>query len=218
MQQEIDIFNLAFVQMATGYVKRVAERTLKEEPEARGAAQQFRLELADEVSLANLLAVTVGKLWDKMAQEPPQDSTEPVKLGPGAAFKMGSAEPADALLALKELCRYSRSREDGGDYRWKRYTTALEFAVSILSELREIKEVRVSAEPNAPEAAAGKDTAQGVEADMRDTWEAIADILTGRKEAPEGCVINLNVNVEDTAQEVTTFPVGSVTDKPQEEN
>ena len=113
MQQEIDIFNLAFVQMATGYVKRVAERTLKEEPEARGAAQQFRLELGDEVNLANLLAVTVGKLWDKMAQEPPKepiqepqkDGTEPVKLGPGVYLRMENAYVSPPGRQIGRLAR-----------------------------------------------------------------------------------------------------------------
>ena len=92
---------------------------------------------------------------------------------------------ADVLLALKELCRYSRSREGSGDYRWKRYTAAMEFAISVLSELREIKEVRIQAEPNTP----------GV-------WELMRDILEGKRPAPEGTVFDVVIDLTGNPQAI----------------
>ena len=73
MQEKIDRFNAAFVNMAADYVNRVAIRAAQKEPEPKGAAQQFRYELANEIQLANLLAATIGKMQAASGGELPAD-------------------------------------------------------------------------------------------------------------------------------------------------
>ena len=76
MQEKINSFNAAFVDLAAGYVNRVAIRAAQKEPEPKGAAQQFRHELANEIQLANLLAATIGKMQAASGGEFPQDEQE----------------------------------------------------------------------------------------------------------------------------------------------
>ena len=99
-----------------------------------------------------------------------------VKLGPGASFRLedthihGQYETPDgakveAVERLQNLCNFCKEMEsfrngDSGDAgrqyglikgrAWGIDVVMLEFAIYVLSDLREIKEVRIPAEPNTP--------------------------------------------------------------------
>ena len=237
MQGKINSFRAAFVDLAADYVKRVAVRAAQQEPEAKGAAQQFRYELANDIQIANTLAETIEKMQKDSAgelplvrsengerhtaadnldflrgvlegrvpvpentvfnlnistgdgmevqlkpeadggAEPPAGPEPVVKLGPGASFRLENTPihgqyPApdgvkvDAVERLQNLCSFCKemeryrsgdSMDAGRQYglikgrAWGIDVVMLEFAISVLSELREIKEVRISAEPNTPD-------------------------------------------------------------------
>lgn len=273
MQKKINSFNAAFVDLAAGYVNRVAIRAAQKEPEPKGAAQQFRHELANEIQLANLLAATIGKMQAASGGEFPQDEQEDgkphtaagnmeflrdflegktrwnfpegtvfnvntstgdgaavqlkpeadgepepperpepvVKLGPGASFRLENTPihgqyPApdgvkvDAVERLQNLCSFCKemeryrsgdSMDAGRQYglikgrAWGIDVVMLEFAISILSELREIKEIRIPAEPNTP----------GV-------WELMRDILAGKRPAPEGTVFDVVIDMTGNPQAI----------------
>ena len=262
MQEKINSFNAAFVDLAAGYVNRVAIRAAQKEPEPKGAAQQFRHELANEIQLANLLAATIGKMQAASGGEFPQDEQEdgkphtaagnmeflrdflegktrwnfpegtvfnvntstgdgaavqlkpeadgepeppagpePVTLGPGASFRlektqvsgpcsMEDSTGAEALFTLKDLCGYCRMLAKNKwaiqtEREWDADVVALEFAISVLSELREIKEVRIPAEPNTPGA-----------------WELMRDILAGKRPAPEGTVFDVVIDMAGNPQAI----------------
>ena len=132
----------------------------------------------------------------KGAEKEPPAGPEPVTLGPGTSFRMENtsasgprvaedSKKTDILLALKELCRWSKSKEDGGDSRWKRYTETLEFAISVLSELEEIREVRIPAQTDTPGA-----------------WELMRDILAGKRPAPEGTVFEVVIDMTGNPQAI----------------
>ena len=273
MQDKINSFNAAFVDLAAGYVNRVAIRAAQKEPEPKGAAQQFRHELANEIQLANLLAATIGKMQAASGGEFPQDEQEDgkphtaagnmeflrdflegktrwnfpegtvfnvntstgdgaavqlkpeadgepepperpepvVKLGPGASFRLENTPihgqyPApdgvkvDAVERLQNLCSFCKemeryrsgdSMDAGRQYglikgrAWGIDVVMLEFAISVLSELREIKEVRIPAEPNTPGA-----------------WELMRDILAGKRPAPEGTVFDVVIDMAGNPQAI----------------
>ena len=277
MQEKINIFNAAFVDLAAGYVNRVAIRAAQKEPEPKGAAQQFRHELANEIQLANLLAATIGKMQAASGGEFPQDEQEDgkphtaagnmeflrdflegktrwnfpegtvfnvntstgdgaavqlkpeadgepepperpepvVKLGPGASFRLENTPihgqyPApdgvkvDAVERLQNLCSFCKemeryrsgdSMDAGRQYglikgrAWGIDVVMLEFAISVLSELREIKEVRIPAEPNTPGA-----------------WELMRGVLAGKWQMPEGCAFNITVDAAGNALDVDPEP------------
>ena len=277
MQEKINSFNAAFVDLAAGYVNRVAIRAAQKEPEPKGAAQQFRHELANEIQLANLLAATIGKMQAASGGEFPQDEQEDgkphtaagnmeflrdflegktrwnfpegtvfnvntstgdgaavqlkpeadgepepperpepvVKLGPGASFRLENTPihgqyPApdgvkvDAVERLQNLCSFCKemeryrsgdSMDAGRQYglikgrAWGIDVVMLEFAISILSELKEIKEVRISAEPNTPGA-----------------WELMRGVLAGKWQMPEGCAFNITVDAAGNALDVDPEP------------
>ena len=91
---------------------------------------------------------------------------------------------------MKNLCGYCRAlAKDSGavppEREWATDAAALEFAISILSELREIKEVRIPAEPNTPGA-----------------WELMRDILTGKRPAPEGTVFDVVIDLTGNPQAI----------------
>ena len=231
MQEKINGFRGAFVDLAADYVKRVAVRAAQQEPEAKGAAQQFRYELANDIQIANTLAETIEKMQKNSGRELPQGGpadklgflrdflegktrwnfpegtvfnvntstgdgaavqlkpeadggAEPpagpepvVKLGPGASFRLENTPihgqyPApdgvkvEAVERLQNLCNFCKEMENCRDRdsrdavrqyglirgrAWGIDVVMLEFAISVLSELREIKEVRISAEPNTPD-------------------------------------------------------------------
>ena len=277
MQEKINSFNAAFVDLAAGYVNRVAIRAAQKEPEPKGAAQQFRHELANEIQLANLLAATIGKMQAASGGEFPQDEQEDgkphtaagnmeflrdflegktrwnfpegtvfnvntstgdgaavqlkpeadgepepperpepvVKLGPGASFRLENTPihgqyPApdgvkvDAVERLQNLCSFCKemeryrsgdSMDAGRQYglikgrAWGIDVVMLEFAISVLSELREIKEVRIPAEPNTPGA-----------------WELMRGVLAGKWQMPEGCAFNITVDAAGNALDVDPEP------------
>lgn len=124
---------------------------------------------------------------------------EPVNLGPGVSFRLENTPasgtnlpgsvPADALERLKNLCKFCHEMDKRGgiwaERSWGKDADALEFAISVLSELREIKEVRISAEPNTP----------GV-------WELMRDILAGKRPAPEGTVFDVVIDMTGNPQAI----------------
>ena len=265
MQEKINSFNAAFVDLAADYVKRVAVRAAQQEPKAKGAAQQFRYELANDIQIANTLAETIEKMQknsgrelpqggpaDKLGflrdflegktrwnfpegtvfnvntstgdgaavqlkpeadgePEPPERPEPVVKLGPGASFRLENTPihgqyPApdgvkvDAVERLQNLCSFCKemeryrsgdSMDAGRQYglikgrAWGIDVVMLEFAISVLSELREIKEVRIPAEPNTP----------GV-------WELMRDILAGKRPAPEGTVFDVVIDMTGNPQAI----------------
>ena len=94
------------------------------------------------------------------------------------------------IAILKNLCGYCRAlaKNSGAvppEREWATDAAALEFAISILSELREIKEVRIPAEPNTPGA-----------------WELMRDILAGKRLAPEGTVFDVVIDMAGNPQAI----------------
>ena len=143
-----------------------------------------------------------GRVADGTEAGEPTRPEPVVKLGPGVSFRQENthihgqyAEPqesanADALLTLKDLCGYCRAlaKNSGAvppEREWATDAAALEFAISILSELREIKEVRIPAEPNTLGA-----------------WELMRDILAGKRPAPEGTVFDVVIDVTGNPQAI----------------
>lgn len=143
-----------------------------------------------------------GRVADGTEAGEPTRPEPVVKLGPGVSFRQENthihgqyAEPqesanADALLTLKDLCGYCRAlaKNSGAvppEREWATDAAALEFAISVLSELREIKEVRIPAEPNTPGA-----------------WELMRDILTGKRPAPEGTVFDVVIDLTGNPQAI----------------
>ena len=143
-----------------------------------------------------------GRVADGTEAGEPTRPEPVVKLGPGVSFRQENthihgqyAEPqesanADALLTLKDLCGYCRMLAKNKwaiqtEREWDADVVALEFAISVLSELREIKEVRIPAEPNTP----------GV-------WELMRDILAGKRPAPEGTVFDVVIDMAGNPQAI----------------
>ena len=143
--------------------------------------------------------------------EPPERPEPVVKLGPGASFRLENTPihgqyPApdgvkvDAVERLQNLCSFCKemkryrsgdSMDAGRQYglikgrAWGIDVVMLEFAISVLSELREIKEVRIPAEPNTPGA-----------------WELMRDILAGKRPAPEGTVFDVVIDMAGNPQAI----------------
>ena len=269
MQEKIDRFNAAFVDMAADYVERLRLKIVqasvitvaeKRAGTARIDEQDWKIQLPDQVRIADCLAVSVGRIEDRMerrrnadADKQPKEAAdkldflrdflegktrwnfpegtvfnvnvstgdgaevklkpetdgepeppagpEPVTLGPGASFRlektqvsgpcsMEDSTGAEALFTLKDLCGYCRMLAKNKwaiqtEREWDADVVALEFAISVLSELREIKEVRIPAEPNTPGA-----------------WELIRDILAGKRPAPEGTVFDVVIDMAGNPQAI----------------
>lgn len=269
MQEKIDRFNAAFVDMAVDYVERLRLKIVqasvitvaeKRAGTARIDEQDWKIQLPDQVRIADCLAVSVGRIEDRMerrrnadADKQPKEAAdkldflrdflegktrwnfpegtvfnvnvstgdgaevklkpetdgepeppagpEPVTLGPGASFRlektqvsgpcsMEDSTGAEALFTLKDLCGYCRMLAKNKwaiqtEREWDADVVALEFAISVLSELREIKEVRIPAEPNTPGA-----------------WELIRDILAGKRPAPEGTVFDVVIDMAGNPQAI----------------
>lgn len=269
MQEKIDRFNAAFVNMAADYVERLRLKIVqasvitvaeKRAGTARIDEPDWKIQLPDQVRIADCLAVSVGRIEDRMerrrnadADKQPKEAAdkldflrdflegktrwnfpegtvfnvnvstgdgaevklkpetdgepeppagpEPVTLGPGASFRlektqvsgpcsMEDSTGAEALFTLKDLCGYCRMLAKNKwaiqtEREWDADVVALEFAISVLSELREIKEVRIPAEPNTPGA-----------------WELIRDILAGKRPAPEGTVFDVVIDMAGNPQAI----------------
>lgn len=143
-----------------------------------------------------------GRVADGTEAGEPTRPEPVVKLGPGVSFRQENthihgqyAEPqesanADALLTLKDLCGYCRMLAKNKwaiqtEREWEADVAALEFAISVLSELREIKEVRIPAQTDTP----------GV-------WELMRDILAGKRPAPEGTVFDVVIDMTGNPQAI----------------
>ena len=270
MQEKIDRFNAAFVNMAADYVERLRLKIVqasvitvaeKRAGTARIDEPDWKIQLPDQVRIADCLAVSVGRIEDRMERrrnadadkqpkeaagklgflrdflegktrwnfpegtvfnvntstgdgaavqlkpeadgepEPPERPEPVVKLGPGASFRlektqvsgpcsMEDSTGAEALFTLKDLCGYCRMLAKNKwaiqtEREWDADVVALEFAISVLSELREIKEVRIPAEPNTPGA-----------------WELMRDILAGKRPAPEGTVFDVVIDMAGNPQAI----------------
>ena len=267
--RSIDRFNAAFVNMAADYVERLRLKIVqasvitvaeKRAGTARIDEPDWKIQLPDQVRIADCLAVSVGRIEDRMerrrnadADKQPKEAAdkldflrdflegktrwnfpegtvfnvnvstgdgaevklkpetdgepeppagpEPVTLGPGASFRlektqvsgpcsMEDSTGAEALFTLKDLCGYCRMLAKNKwaiqtEREWDADVVALEFAISVLSELREIKEVRIPAEPNTPGA-----------------WELIRDILAGKRPAPEGTVFDVVIDMAGNPQAI----------------
>lgn len=136
----------------------------------------------------------------KGAEKEPPAVPEPVTLGPGTSFRLENTNVSkpcvavdgvnvDVLPVLNNLCGFCRAAAKHGgvtpEREWAVDAAALEFAISVLSELREIKEVRIPAEPNTPGA-----------------WELMRDILAGKRPAPEGTVFDVVIDMAGNPQAI----------------
>lgn len=75
MQEKINSFNAAFVDMAAGYVKHIANKMAGNTAyttELPGGPLRWGTSLADEVRAANLLAATISKMQAASGRELPQ--------------------------------------------------------------------------------------------------------------------------------------------------
>lgn len=136
----------------------------------------------------------------KGAEKEPPAVPEPVTLGPGTSFRLENTNVSkpcvavdgvnvDVLPVLNNLCGFCRAAAKHGgvtpEREWAVDAAALEFAISVLSELREIKEVRIPAQTDTPGA-----------------WELMRDILAGKRPAPEGTVFDVVIDMTGNPQAI----------------
>lgn len=136
----------------------------------------------------------------KGAEKEPPAGPEPVTLGPGTSYRMENVpasgkivtdneKKADVIPALKDFCKFCKELSKRGGIwatrEWGKDAAALEQVISILSELEEIREVRIPAGPNTP----------GV-------WELMRDILAGKRPAPEGTVFDVVIDMTGNPQAI----------------
>ena len=79
MQDKINSFNAAFVDLAAAYVKHVKNKmagATTHAPEVPGGPLCWGMSLADEIRAANLMAATIGKMQAASGGEFPQDEQE----------------------------------------------------------------------------------------------------------------------------------------------
>lgn len=136
----------------------------------------------------------------KGAEKEPPAVPEPVTLGPGTSFRLENTNVSkpcvavdgvnvDALPVLNNLCGFCRAAAKHGgvtpEREWAVDAAALEFAISVLSELEEIQEVRIPAQTDTPGA-----------------WELMRDILAGKRPAPEGTVFEVVIDMTGNPQAI----------------
>ena len=136
----------------------------------------------------------------KGAKKEPPAVPEPVTLGPGTSFRLENTNVSkpcvavdgvnvDALPVLNNLCGFCRAAAKHGgvtpEREWAVDAAALEFAISVLSELEEIREVRIPAQTDTPGA-----------------WELMRDILAGKRPAPEGTVFDVVIDMTGNPQAI----------------
>ena len=136
----------------------------------------------------------------KGAKKEPPAVPEPVTLGPGTSFRPENTNVSkpcvavdgvnvDALPVLNNLCGFCRAAAKHGgvtpEREWAVDAAALEFAISVLSELEEIREVRIPAQTDTPGA-----------------WELMRDILAGKRPAPEGTVFDVVIDMTGNPQAI----------------
>lgn len=153
----------------------------------------------------------------KGAEKEPPAGPEPVTLGPGAYFRLENTTVSrpcvtvdgvnvDVLPVLNNLCGFCRAAAKYGgvtpEREWAIDAAALEFAISVLSELEGMKEVRISAAPEKEtelwrmirEAGPGMIVNLPAEERQPGAWELLRGILAGKWQAPEGCAFNVTVD------------------------
>lgn len=217
MQEKINRFNAAFLDLAAAYVDRLRCKVVQqstittEAPEARGLTWIGRDTLADEVRVTNVLAATICKMQKAQGAElladcPADVEREPVTLGPGVYFRLENTSVSgpptmrdgvnvDVLPVLKNLCGYCRALAKSGgavppEREWATDAAALEIAISVLSELQEIREVRISAEPEAGKPFDLEDVIRKTVAETFNAWTATAK--------DGGCIV---ITEEEAAQD-----------------
>ena len=136
----------------------------------------------------------------KGAEKEPPAGPEPVTLGPGTYFRLENTNVSkpcvavdgvnvDVLPVLNNLCGFCRAAAKHGgvtpEREWAVDAAALEFAISVLSELEEIQEVRIPAQTDTPGA-----------------WELMRDILAGKRPAPEGTVFDVVIDMAGNPQAI----------------
>ena len=136
----------------------------------------------------------------KGAEKEPPAVPEPVTLGPGTSFRLENTNVSkpcvavdgvnvDVLPVLNNLCGFCRAAAKHGgvtpEREWAVDAAALEFAISVLSELEEIREVRIPAQTDTPGA-----------------WELMRDILAGKRPAPEGTVFDVVIDMAGNPQAI----------------
>ena len=136
----------------------------------------------------------------KGAEKEPPAVPEPVTLGPGTSFRLENTNVSkpcvavdgvnvDVLPVLNNLCGFCRAAAKHGgvtpEREWAVDAAALEFAISVLSELEEIQEVRIPAQTDTPGA-----------------WELMRDILAGKRPAPEGTVFDVVIDMTGNPQAI----------------
>lgn len=136
----------------------------------------------------------------KGAEKEPPAVPEPVTLGPGTSFRLENTNVSkpcvavdgvnvDVLPVLNNLCGFCRAAAKHGgvtpEREWAVDAAALEFAISVLSELEEIQEVRIPAQTDTPGA-----------------WELMRDILAGKRPAPEGTVFEVVIDMTGNPQAI----------------
>ena len=136
----------------------------------------------------------------KGAEKEPPAVPEPVTLGPGTSFRLENTNVSkpcvavdgvnvDVLPVLNNLCGFCRAAAKHGgvtpEREWAVDAAALEFAISVLSELEEIREVRIPAQTDTPGA-----------------WELMRDILAGKRPAPEGTVFDVVIDMTGNPQAI----------------
>lgn len=152
-----------------------------------------------------------GRVADGTEAGEPTRPEPMVKLGPGASFRLENTPihgqypvpegvKVEVVERLQNLCSFCKEMESyrNGDSRdagkqygairgraWGIDVVMLEFAISVLSELREIKEVRIPAQTDTP----------GV-------WELMRDILAGKRPAPEGAVFDVVIDMTGNPQAI----------------
>lgn len=198
MQKKIDRFNAAFLNLAAAYVDCLHCKVVQQSMITTQAPEAMRFgaeTLADEVRVADMLAATICEMEKAHGGELPADcpadvEREAVTLGPGVALRLENTSASgphtmpdgvnvDVLPVLKNLCGYCQALAKSGgavppEREWATDAAALEFAVSVLSELQEIREVRISAEPEAGKPFDMEDVIRKTVAATFDAWTATA--------------------------------------------
>ena len=131
--------------------------------------------------------------------KPEEDRETEPPAGPHLRFKNGRVRVEDGTEAgeqgsrniaiLNNLCGFCRAAAKHGgvtpEREWAVDAAALEFAISVLSELEEIREVRIPAQTDTPGA-----------------WELMRDILAGKRPAPEGTVFDVVIDMTGNPQAI----------------
>ena len=181
MQDKINSFNAAFVDLAAAYVRRMANKiagneTYTAEPPA--GPLRWGMSLADEMRVANLLAATIGKMQAAGGGELPQG-------GPAD----GRTNAADNLAFLRDFLE--------GKTRWN-FPEGTVFNVNTSTGDGAAVQLKPEAdgEPEPPE------RPEPVVKLGPGAWELMRDILAGKRPAPEGTVFDVVIDMAGNPQAI----------------